>query len=60
MGEMDPGIIPHFDAYCCLRVGFTDSSLYTGDIDYQNIPSGEESYWILPITGMCSVCLSGF
>lgn len=33
-------------------MGFTNSSLYTGDIDFQNIPSGQESYWILPMTGM--------
>lgn len=35
-----------------LFLGFTNSSLYTGNIDFQNIPSGQESYWILPMTGM--------
>ncbi|EPQ56668.1 aspartic peptidase A1 [Gloeophyllum trabeum ATCC 11539] len=31
-------------------MGFVNQSLYTGDIDFQNIPSGSESYWILPLT----------
>ena len=30
--------------------GFVNESLYTGDIDYVDIPDGEETYWILPIT----------
>ncbi len=29
--------------------GSTNSSLYTGQIDYQNIPSDFVSYWTLPI-----------
>jgi hypothetical protein len=33
-------------------MGFMNSSLYTGDIDFQDIPSGQESYWILPVTGV--------
>jgi hypothetical protein len=33
-------------------MGFLNNSLYTGDIDFQNIPSGQESYWILPMTGL--------
>ena len=37
---------------CCYFLGFTNSSLYTGNIDFQNIPSGQESFWILPMTGM--------
>ncbi|KZP16586.1 acid protease [Athelia psychrophila] len=35
-----------------VTLGATNTSLYTGAIDYQNIPSGKESYWILPLTGM--------
>ncbi|KZT25130.1 acid protease [Neolentinus lepideus HHB14362 ss-1] len=31
-------------------MGFVNESLYTGDIDFQSIPSGQESYWILPLT----------
>lgn len=31
--------------------GFVNNSLYTGDIDYVNLPV-QGSYWILPITGM--------
>ncbi|EIN09402.1 acid protease [Punctularia strigosozonata HHB-11173 SS5] len=31
-------------------MGFTNSSLYTGEIEYQSIPSGAVSYWILPLT----------
>jgi cathepsin D len=33
-------------------MGFVNNSLYTGDIDFQNIPSGQVSYWILPLTGI--------
>jgi hypothetical protein len=33
--------------------GFVNQSLYTGDIDFQNVPSGQESWWILPVTGEC-------
>jgi len=33
-------------------MGFVNQSLYTGDIDFQSIPSGQESWWILPVTGM--------
>jgi cathepsin D len=32
--------------------GTTNSSLYTGQIDYQNVPSGAVSYWTLPITSL--------
>lgn len=32
-----------------LPTGFTNSSLYTGDIDYVDLPV-QGSYWILPIT----------
>ncbi|KIJ65164.1 hypothetical protein HYDPIDRAFT_131498 [Hydnomerulius pinastri MD-312] len=32
-------------------MGFTNSSLYTGNIDYQNVPS-TPTYWILPMTSM--------
>lgn len=34
------------------NMGFVNQSLYTGQIDYQNIPSGQESFWVLPLTGM--------
>jgi len=30
--------------------GSTNSSLYTGHIDFQNIPSGFTSYWTIPLT----------
>ena len=33
-------------------MGGTNPDLYTGDIDYVNIPSGQESYWLLPLTGL--------
>ena len=33
-------------------MGFINTSLYTGNIDFQNIPNGQESYWILPMTAM--------
>ena len=30
--------------------GSLNSSLYTGDIDYQNVPDGSAGYWILQMT----------
>jgi hypothetical protein len=33
-------------------MGFVNQSLFTGNIDFQNVPSGSESYWILPMTSM--------
>jgi cathepsin D len=33
-------------------MGGTNTDLYTGDIDYVNIPSGQESYWLIPLTGI--------
>jgi cathepsin D len=32
--------------------GTTNTSLYTGQIDYQNIPSGAVSFWTLPVTSL--------
>lgn len=34
-----------------LNMGYTNSSLYTGSIDYINIP-GTPSYWYIPLTSM--------
>lgn len=31
-------------------LGFINSSLFTGDIEYHPIPSGAETYWIQPLT----------
>lgn len=33
-------------------MGGTNSQLYTGDIDYVNIPTGRQSYWLIPLTGL--------
>lgn len=33
-------------------IGAVNSSLYTGEIDYQNIPDGAMGYWVLPMAGM--------
>ncbi|TDL23853.1 acid protease [Rickenella mellea] len=33
-------------------MGFVNQSLYTGDIDFQDIPANQESYWLLPLTGL--------
>jgi len=33
-------------------MGFVDSSMYTGSIEYTNIPAGQESYWLIPMTGL--------
>ncbi len=34
------------------NLGSTNSSLFTGDIDYQSIPNGQQGYWIQELTGM--------
>ncbi|KAH0836320.1 acid protease [Lanmaoa asiatica] len=34
--------------------GYVNESLYTGNIDYQNIPNGQVSYWVQEIT--CKSC----
>lgn len=31
-------------------IGSVNASLYTGDIDYQDVPDGHVGYWILPLT----------
>ncbi|KAG7093524.1 hypothetical protein E1B28_007198 [Marasmius oreades] len=33
-------------------MGFVNSSLYTGDIDYNNIPSGQGTYWVQEMTSL--------
>jgi len=33
-------------------MGFADQALYSGDIEYVDIPSGDEGYWILPLTNI--------
>lgn len=33
------------------NLGATNSSLYTGDIDYQDIPDNAPGYWIQELTG---------
>ena len=33
------------------NLGSTNSSLFTGNIDYQDIPSGQEGYWIQELSG---------
>ncbi|KAG8854472.1 hypothetical protein FRB96_007534 [Tulasnella sp. 330] len=35
-----------------LDLGFTNSSLYTGAIDYIDIPDGQESFWLIPLTSV--------
>ncbi|GBE86151.1 Aspartic protease [Sparassis crispa] len=35
-------------------LGGVDSSLFTGNIDYQDIPSGEIGYWIQELSGLTS------
>jgi len=34
------------------NMGFTNTSLYQGEIEYTDIPSGAASYWLIPFTGM--------
>ncbi|KAI0369096.1 acid protease [Pilatotrama ljubarskyi] len=33
-------------------LGAVNSTLYTGDIDYQDIPDGQEGYWIQQLSGL--------
>ncbi|KAH9987135.1 aspartic peptidase A1 [Russula compacta] len=42
--EQEPGGV--------FTLGATNTSLYTGQIDYQSVPSGFVSYWTLPITNL--------
>ncbi|EIW79303.1 acid protease [Coniophora puteana RWD-64-598 SS2] len=35
-----------------LTMGYTNSSLYTGDIDFQNLPDGQQTFWIQEVTSM--------
>lgn len=32
-------------------LGATNSSLFTGDIDYQDVPDGSPGYWVQELTG---------
>lgn len=41
-GQLEPG--------GTFTLGATNSSLFTGDIDYQNIPEGAPGYWIQELT----------
>ncbi|KAI0630626.1 acid protease [Trametes polyzona] len=34
------------------NLGAVNNSLFTGDIDYQDIPSGQEGYWIQQLSGL--------
>ncbi|TFK80120.1 acid protease [Polyporus arcularius HHB13444] len=34
------------------NLGAVNTSLYTGDIDYQPIPEGQQGYWIQELTGL--------
>ena len=35
-------------------LGSTNTSLYTGDVDYHDIPSGSIGYWTIPLS--CAYC----
>ena len=39
-------------------LGATNSSLFTGDIDYQNIPNGAPGYWVQQLSGKRSLSSS--
>lgn len=49
---MDDPNAETLEAGGAFNLGFVNQSLYTGNIDFQNIPSGQESWWILPMTSM--------
>jgi len=33
-------------------MGFADQALYTGDIEYVDIPDGDSGYWLVPLTNI--------
>lgn len=43
-GKLEPG--------GSFTMGYTNESLYTGTIDYRDLPNGQASYWLQPITSM--------
>ncbi|KAG2142917.1 acid protease [Suillus bovinus] len=43
-GQLEPG--------GSFTMGYANESLYTGTIDYQDIPNGQASYWLQQITSM--------
>ncbi|KAG2749602.1 acid protease [Suillus brevipes Sb2] len=43
-GELEPG--------GSFTMGYVNESLYTGTIDYQDLPNGQASYWLQQITSM--------
>jgi hypothetical protein len=43
-GDLEPG--------GSFTMGYVNESLYTGNIDYQNIPNGQASFWLQEITSM--------
>ncbi|KAG1785607.1 acid protease [Suillus plorans] len=43
-GELEPG--------GSFTMGYTNESLYTGTINYQDIPNGQASYWLQQITSI--------
>lgn len=50
---LSKGTIPTgLRAYRCSLTGSTNTSLYTGSIDYQDIPSGSISYWTIAIKNL--------
>ena len=38
--------------------GAVNNTLFTGDIDYQSIPSDAPGYWIIPVAGQIISCRS--
>ena len=43
-GKLEPGGV--------FTMGFVNSSLYTGQIEYTNIASSTPSFWLIPMTGV--------
>lgn len=35
-------------------LGAVNHTLYTGEIDYQDVPQGAAGYWTLPLSGVCT------
>jgi len=41
-------------------LGGTNTSLYTGSVEFIDIPDGEESYWVIPIKSMSLTIIPSF
>lgn len=53
MGTPHPS--PSHHIFIAIGIGFVNSTLYTGDIEFIDIPAGMDTYWVQRISGQCLV-----